>query len=266
MDRGWVKLWVKSLDSGIMQNAELWTFWSWCLMKATRKPYKQLVGLQMIDLEPGQFVFGRRQATKELPLSEQTIRTCLKKLTILKNLTIQATHNYSIITIMNWDIYQGDNRDANPLSNHQLTQCQPSANPVLTTKESIKSKRVKEEKKKQIQSDFVLPEWMDQKTWADFETHRKKLKVPMGDGARRGVIRELEKLKIKGFIPQEMLEYAMMKGWRTVYEPKESINGTAQNKSVNRLGQDVSYIEEMKKEREERERQKKEADNAKREL
>lgn len=128
MDRGYVKLWRKSLDSGFLQNPQLWVFWCWCLMKATHKPKKIMVGMQLVELQPGQFVFGRKSAAKELKISEQTIRTCLKKLKNLKNLTIKTTNRFSVITVVNWDIYQQDQPTTNQQTNQQLTSSQPTAN------------------------------------------------------------------------------------------------------------------------------------------
>ena len=77
MNRGYVKLWRKSLDGGWLQNPELWTFWTWCLLKASHKVIVVKVGFQEITLQPGQFIFGRKKASKELKMSERKIRTCI---------------------------------------------------------------------------------------------------------------------------------------------------------------------------------------------
>jgi hypothetical protein len=128
MDRGYVKLWRKSLDSGFLQNPQLWAFWCWCLMKATHKPKKVMVGMQIVELGPGQFVFGRKAAAKELKISEQTIRTCVNKLKMFQNLTIKPTSKFSVISIVNWDTYQQETEKANHQTNQQLTINQPSTN------------------------------------------------------------------------------------------------------------------------------------------
>ena len=69
MDRGWVKLWRKSLDSGIFRNPDLWFLWCWCLMKASRKHVALTIGQQLVDLKPGEFVTGRKKAAEELGMS-----------------------------------------------------------------------------------------------------------------------------------------------------------------------------------------------------
>jgi hypothetical protein len=142
MDEGYIKLWRKSLESGLIQNPHLWTIWCWCLMKATWKPIKQMVGYQMIELLPGQFIFGRRAAADELEVGEQTIRTCMVKLKNLKNLTIKVTNKFSIVTICNWDIYQNEDSTSNQQSNQQVTSNQPATNHKQEVKEVKELKEV----------------------------------------------------------------------------------------------------------------------------
>lgn len=84
------------------------------------------VGFQEITLRPGQFTFSQRKAAKELNMGRQEIRTALAFLIKAGNLTHSSTHQYSIITIVNWDVYQGKATEANPLTNQILTHCQPT--------------------------------------------------------------------------------------------------------------------------------------------
>ena len=120
---GYVALYRKSISSSVMKNANLWMFWCYCLMKATQKPYNALVGHIVVPLEPGQFIFGRRAASKELPLSERAIRTCLSTLLNLGKVTQQTTSRYSVITIPKFSAYQvtygkNDQKYA-PIATHQ---------------------------------------------------------------------------------------------------------------------------------------------------
>ena len=147
MERGHVKLWRKSIDSGLIQSPNLWAFWSWCLLKATWKNRSVVMNMQTINLLPGQLVFGRKAASKELNMSEQTIRTCLEKLKKLKNITIQSTSHYSIISVVNWDNYQG----CQPTDNHLINQPPTSRQPAANHKQEVKE--IKEGKEKDLLSD-----------------------------------------------------------------------------------------------------------------
>ena len=146
MERGYVKLWRKSLDGEWMTNHLLWTFWCWCLMRATHKPVDVLVGYQKVHLDPGQFVFGRNKAANELRASPQNIRTCVAALKIMQNLTIKSTNKFSIITIINWDIYQQAENKINQQLNKRLTSNQPATN----HKQEHKHNNTKEENKERV--------------------------------------------------------------------------------------------------------------------
>ncbi len=128
MNRGYGRLWRKSLDAGWIRNHKLWAFWTYCLMKASYKEFDAIVGLQVVHLMPGQFVFGRKIASKETGLTEQEIRTIIDFLKKCGNLTIKTTNKFSIITIINWHIYQGDDLENNQQINQPLTNKEPHTN------------------------------------------------------------------------------------------------------------------------------------------
>ena len=154
MERGYVKMWRKTLDSPIFKNPELFCFWSWCLMKASHKKYKVLVGLTMVELEPGQFVFGRLKASTETGLSERKVRTCLKKLKNFENLTIKTTNKFSIISIINWDTYQQDKPASDQQSDQQVTNNRPTSDQQVTTNKN--NKHIKNKEKNIYTSNFLL--------------------------------------------------------------------------------------------------------------
>lgn len=126
-DNGWVKLWRKSIDTGLIKNHKVWIFWTYCLMKANHeKNYKVVVGFTEEVLQPGQFIFGRKVAAKETGLSEQSIRTCLAFLKKCQNLTIKSTNKYSVISIVNWERYQSKKSK----STNNPTNDQPASNHI----------------------------------------------------------------------------------------------------------------------------------------
>lgn len=107
-------------------------------MKATYKERTVKVGYQDVPLEAGEFIFGRHTASKETKISEQTIRTCIKHLEKMGNLTIKSTKQFSIISIVNWSRYQEE-------STNEPTNSQPTTNQRLTTNK--KGKKDKKDKK-----------------------------------------------------------------------------------------------------------------------
>jgi len=150
VNRGYVKLWRKSIDGGWLSNHKLWVFWCWCLMKASHKEYDLVVGYTQVHLMPGEFVFGLRKASKELKISIQSIRTILEFLKTSQNLTHRSTHLFSIISIVNWDTYQSQENEINTPINKQVTHGQHTGN------NKQEHKNIKNVKKDIIKKDLFL--------------------------------------------------------------------------------------------------------------
>jgi hypothetical protein len=137
MNRGFVKLWRKSIESGWLANHKLWAFWSYCLLKATYRSCSVIVGCQQVQLEPGQFVYGRKKAAQETGLSEQELRTCIAFLKKAGNLTIKSTNKFSVITIANWGCYQSEPDEATNRSTNE----QPTTNHIQEVKKNKEEKK-----------------------------------------------------------------------------------------------------------------------------
>lgn len=150
MKEGWIKLWRQCLDHGWLKNGDLWRFWCWCLLRANHEPCTTMVGYKKVELQAGQFVFGRKAASLDLDMSQQTVRTCVKNLTLLENLTIKSTKQFSVITITNWTSYQGCDEGSQPTNQHtanqQLTNSQPTSNQQVTTEKNVRTQECKNEK------------------------------------------------------------------------------------------------------------------------
>lgn len=211
MHDGYVKLWRKSLDSGWLSNPTLWAFWCWCLLKATHKQIKQIVGYQEVLLQPGQFIFGRKKCAKELKTSEQTVRTCLLTLKSNNNLTIKPTNKFSVISIVNWEAYQQDERKNNHQTNHQVNQQLTNNQP--TTNHKQECKECKEEL-------IGMPDWLPKEKWDDFKKHRKSIKKPMTAKAEELALSKLLRLRFDGNDPIEVIDNSIINGWSGLFEIK----------------------------------------------
>jgi hypothetical protein len=134
---GWIKLHRQLIERGWLKNHNVCIFWIYCLLKATHEPIKTIVGFQEVNLQPGEFVFGRHKASKETGLSERKIRTCLAFLRNAENLTIKTTNKFSIISITNWHTYQRTESENDQQNDQQATSRRPQT-------------RTKEQKKKTL--------------------------------------------------------------------------------------------------------------------
>lgn len=140
MEQGYVKLWRKCLDSGLLKNPTAWQLFGYLLLKATHRAHRQLVGGMVFDLQPGDVIFGRSKAADDLCVGEQSIRTALKLLEKLEIVTSKSTNKCTVISFVNWDRYQDGQPAPNQQTNQHLTSNQPAPNQHLTTNKNERKK------------------------------------------------------------------------------------------------------------------------------
>mgnify|MGYP003592542477 CR=1 FL=1 len=125
MNRGYVHLWRKVKDSAVFQNEGLFKVFIWCLLRANYKenfvPVKTGRGFSEVRLLPGTFLFGRDSAARELNMKPSTVWNRIMKLKKLEFLNIESNSHYSIIYIINWNIYQAPPEKKNSKSDRQVT-------------------------------------------------------------------------------------------------------------------------------------------------
>jgi len=133
MNQGWIMLHRSLLDNGMLKNHKLFPMWVYLLLRAAHKAHPVNLKVRRGDgtanckiyLKAGQVITGRKAIAKELGLKEGIVRTLLKQLTKAGSITIEATKNYSIVSITNWEKYQRTEKS--------VTINEPSTDQHLTT-------------------------------------------------------------------------------------------------------------------------------------
>lgn len=124
----WIKLYRKLLQSPIFENEKALKVWIWCLIKATHTEREQLVGQQIVHLEKGQFVTGRKVASEELKMKDRTVYDYFKLLEQLSMISIKSNNKFSVITVEKWEDYQGIETKKQQQSNNKSTTDQQQTN------------------------------------------------------------------------------------------------------------------------------------------
>lgn len=90
--------------------------------------------------KPGQFVTSLNSIVKDSGpgVTMQNVRTALKRFENLEFLTNESTKQGRLITIVNWELYQGQGEQPNKGVNSHLTKSQQRPNKQLTSKEECK--------------------------------------------------------------------------------------------------------------------------------
>ncbi|WP_342489148.1 DnaD domain protein [Cytobacillus sp. FSL W7-1323] len=146
--QGYIKLYRKLIDSPVWDDPNYLKLWMFCLMKATHKEREILIGNQVVTLEPGQFITGRKALSDELnrgmktkhKQSEISWWRYLNNLEKWQMLNIKKTNKYSVVSITKWSEYQE--------SEQQLNNNRTSNEQQLNTNKNVKN--VENEKKKEV--------------------------------------------------------------------------------------------------------------------
>ena len=134
-DSGWVKLHRKILESRVFKNEGLFKVWMYCLCRANHQkcfvPIRTGRGVTEVEVNPGEFIFGRKSASIDLDMNESTVQKRMKKLESMGYLIMQSNTHYSIVSICNWETYQDNDikkeqQKYQPSNNQVTTKYQPS--------------------------------------------------------------------------------------------------------------------------------------------
>lgn len=140
----WIKIFRELLQWEWFQKAEMVQLFIYLLLKANCVD-KQWQG---ITIKRGQLATSNATIRQDLRLSEQQIRTCIKRLISTGEITYKSTNRYVVITICNYDKYQEvgntTNEQNNEPTNNQSTDEQRAINEQSTTTKEVKNIRSKE--------------------------------------------------------------------------------------------------------------------------
>ena len=100
---GYVRLYRSLLSWEWFQDSSTLHVFLFLLLSACFRP-TQHAG---VSLAPGQLITARRQIAARTGLSEQQVRTALEHLKSTREITIQPSARFSVITINNFTRYQG---------------------------------------------------------------------------------------------------------------------------------------------------------------
>ena len=111
---------MRDTPSGYIKLFRRLTAWEWykespmvhllvhLIMMANRQPGRW----KGVELQRGQLITGRHALSLQTGITERTCRTCLERLKTTREIAIETTNRYTLITLLNYDTYQ-DRNDRN---------------------------------------------------------------------------------------------------------------------------------------------------------
>ena len=131
---------------------------------------------------------------------------------------------------------EAGSKGGNPVLLNQNTTTTVNQKSTPSSSSSLKTSNTKP--KNSGEAAFVVPEWIPKEIWAAFVEMRNRIRAPMTETAKRGIVSKLEKLRLSGEDAAEVLNYSIMNSYRGVFA-LPSGNGHANGK---RSGKDYDAL------------------------
>ena len=160
---GHIKIDRKILDWEWYQDIKVFHFFLYLLLKANHKDGNW----QGVNIKRGQVIIGRTKSSKHTALTENEIRTCIKKLKLTKEITTKSTNKFTIVTICKYDFYQSNNYTVDQQLNQQNTSKTPTNNQPLTTNNNDKNNKEDNTTTAVVEMGIVLVKKVANEVWAD---------------------------------------------------------------------------------------------------
>lgn len=131
----WIKLHRSILQSNVFDNPEILKVWIWILCKAEWAECKKIVGTRAVNVKPGQMIFTRSSASRDLEMSESKVYRIMQTLQSLGNINIKVNSKFSLVTVENWGFFQYDTPDSEQQMNSKRTASEQQLNSKRTASE-----------------------------------------------------------------------------------------------------------------------------------
>jgi hypothetical protein len=135
MNDGWVKIHRSITKCWLWENPEYLQAWVDLIMMANYEPLKSERHGSIVHVERGQVLTSRDKLAKRWNWGVQKTRTFLKLLETDEKVTLHATNNYTLITLVNYKQYQVKETSA-------VTSPQPAHNQPITTSKKERRKEL----------------------------------------------------------------------------------------------------------------------------
>lgn len=130
---GHIKIERKILNWEWYTDHKVLHFFIYLLLKANHKDSKW----RGIPVKRGQLITGRLKASSDTGLTEREIRTCISKLKSTKEIVVETTKQFSIITVCKYEYYQTKketlDQQIDQQNDEEMTNERPTSDQRATT-------------------------------------------------------------------------------------------------------------------------------------
>ena len=233
-NEGWVKLYRKLMENPIVtKDADHLAIWIYLLLNATHDTYPSLFKGKKIMLEPGQLLTGRKEISKRLCVTESKVQRVLNAFKNEHQIEQQTSNKNRLISIINWDFYQGSEQQNELQMNNKRTtsEQQVNTNKNVNNIKNVNKKKKEDtnvSKKKEVEVYYPNDEKLNQ-AFCDYAEMRRQIKKPMTERAVSLAMKKLKELSAVPFSDEmdndlaiKILEQSTMNSWLGLFAIKDN--------------------------------------------
>ena len=159
-NKGWVKLWRKQFDNWISEEP-FCSGYAWCYLYSQANHKKGAVNFrnEYIEIERGQFLTSKLKLQKIFGWTRQRVAGLLLALENSEMITYRTTNRYTVITIVNYDLYQGSEEENDIQNDKQVTNRLLTGLKRGTINKNDKNVKNEKKKSKKISFNFIKKEF-----------------------------------------------------------------------------------------------------------
>lgn len=192
-----------------------------------------------VVIHRGEFLTSYSTLAENLGLTVKEVRTALGKLKRTQEVASTSTSKYTIISIVNYDLYQCNGKHT---GNQAANRGQSEGKQRSTNNKdnNIKEVDIKKEKNIKKESFSVPPEIAD--AFAGFSEMRTKIKKPLTDRAKKMALHKLQELAPNDYAVQtRILDQSTENCWLGLYPLKDKDGGERRGTARNNVADDTPF-------------------------
>ena len=230
-DSGWIKLHRKMLTGQLWSLSDsVLRVATYLLLSANHEPRYW----RGIEIKSGQTIRSQRTISEDCKMCRATVQTALKQLEKIEFIKTRKTlQKHQIITVCNWEVYQGGGLADSPLTSPLGS---PVTSPLTSPEQELEERKNKKKKTPLPPIGGILddPEFDNlnfpafRESFHGWIDMRKAKKTPPTERAVRLVLKKcLAWGPVSG---AQQLDESTENNWSGVFPPKQGNNGSQQQK------------------------------------
>jgi hypothetical protein len=227
-NEGYIKLYRSIMDNKLWYTRPFAKGQAWVelLMMANHEDNDIMFGNQSIHIERGSFITSILKLSERWGWSRHRVKDFINFLISLQMVDLKMDNKKSLITIVNYTLYQGNENKKDIVKDNKRTS---KGQQKDTNKNEKNEKNDKNLDINKLISCFS-PEF--QTAFLAYSEMRKVKKCPLTENAAQLVLKKLEKIGVDEREQIEILNNSTMNCWQGVFEIKSGAQGKKPARSV----------------------------------